>query len=486
MAVFNKLIVFRTLGFLLFIESVFMFAAALVSVHYEDGIIGPFFNSVAVTFGCALILFFLGRDADSEMGRRESFFIVAVTWIIFSFFGMLPFYLSGSISDVTDAYFESISGFTTTGATILNNIEAMPKGLLFWRSLMQWLGGIGIIVFTLVLLPFFAGNGAHLYRAETSSIVLEKLRPRVRETARKLWIVYVVLTVILVLLLWSGPMTLFDAVCHAFTTIATGGFSTKQQSILHWHSAYIEYVIVFFMILGGTNFSLIYYMFYKNFKRIRQDDEFKWYLSALVVATLMIFVGLIVSHQGYGNLEHIFRDSLFQATALFTSCGFATADYVSWGPYFWVIILMLVVSGACAGSTSGGMKVIRSGTLIKSVLNEFSRQIHPRAVLPVKINKVVVPQEVIANVMVFALVYIMVIVISTLLLTIVGVDFVESIGSAVCSIGNVGPALGKTGPVGTFAHLPDFAKWVLCFDMIVGRLELFTLLIIFMPGFWKK
>lgn len=486
MGTFNKLIVIRTLGFLLFIEAVFMALAGFVSVYYKEQILQPFFVSAGITFGCALIMSFIGSRADREMGRRESFFIVSSIWIIFSFFGMLPFYLSGSIPDFTNAYFEVISGFTTTGATILDNIEEMPKGLLFWRSIIQWLGGIGIIVFTLVLLPFFAGNGTFLYRAEVTGIAMEKLHPRVRETAQKLWKVYLLLTAILILLLWLGPMNFFDSVCHAFATIATGGFSTKQSSITFWNSAYVEYVLIIFMVLGGTNFALIYYMFRGNFKKVKKNDEFRWYLWTILVFTGLIFVGLLLSGQMNNNLENTFRDSLFQVTSILTSCGFSTADYVIWGPYFWILMLMLMVSGACAGSTSGGMKIIRSGTLIKSTLNEFNRQIHPRAILPVRINNSVVPQDIIGNVMIFALVYILVIVLSTLLLTIVGVGFEESIGCVVSCVGNTGPGLGSAGPSGTFDGLPDFAKWVLCFDMIVGRLELFTLLIIFLPGFWKK
>jgi len=486
MGTFNKLIVCRTLGFLLFIESVFMLLAMFVSVFYGEQVVRPFLISVGITFGSALALFLVGRKASKEMGRRESFFIVATIWVIFSFFGMLPFYLSGAISTVTDAYFETISGFTTTGATVLNNIEAMPNGLLFWRALLQWLGGIGIIVFTLVLLPFFAGNGTFLYKAEVPGITLEKLRPRVRETAQKLWKVYILLTAVLILLLWTGSMNLFDSVCHAFTTIATGGFSTKQSGILHWNSAYTEYIVIVFMVLGGTNFTLIYYLVHGKFKRLRNNDEFKWYLWAICIFTIIVFAGLLISNQISGNLEHTFRNALFQVTATITSCGFSTADYVQWGPFFWIILLLLMASGACSCSTGGGIKIIRSGTLLKNTLNEFRRQIHPRAILPVRINNSVVPQEMIVNVSIFVLVYIMVIVISTLLLTGIGIGFEESIGSVVSCIGNTGPGLGKTGPTGTFAFLPDFAKWILGFNMIVGRLELFTLLIIFLPGFWKN
>jgi trk system potassium uptake protein TrkH len=281
-------------------------------------------------------------------------------------------------------------------------------------------------------------------------------------------------------------MSFFDSVCHAFATVATGGFSTKQDSITFWDSAYVEYVLIVFMLLGGTNFALIYYMFRGNFKKIKKNDEFKWYIWAVLIFTGLVFVGLIVSGQVNGTLEKTFRDSLFQVTTIITSCGFSTADYVVWGPYFWILMLMLMVSGACAGSTSGGMKIIRSGTLIKSTLNEFNRQIHPRAILPVRINNSVVPQDIIVNVIIFALVYVLIIVLSTLLLTIVGVGFEESIGAVVSCVGNTGPGLGEIGPAGTFVDLPDFAKWILCFDMIVGRLELFTLLIIFLPGFWKK
>lgn len=485
---FNKLLVFRTLGFLLFIESIFMCLAAGVAFFNSEPVLTHFLIAIGITFGFSFVLLLLGRKANAdEAGRRESFLIVALIWVVFSFFGLLPFYLSGSIPNFTNAYFEVISGFTTTGASILDNIEALPKSLLFWRSILQWLGGIGIIVITLVLLPFFGGNGTRLYKAEVPGIILDKVRPRIRQTAQRLWIIYLFLTLILILLLWLGPMSLFDAVCHALTTVSTGGFSTKQVSVLYWNSAYIEYILILFMLLGGTNFTIIYHAFHLDFKKLKEDDEFKWYLGTILVFTLMIFIGLLITHQTSGSsIEHTLRDSLFQVTSIITSCGFSTSDYLQWGPFFWILMLMLMVSGACAGSTSGGMKIIRSGTLIKNTLNEFNRQIHPRAILPVRINKIVISQDVIVNVMIFALVYVAVIVISSLLLTIAGVGFEEAIGSSISCVGNTGPALGSTGPLGSYASLPNFAKWVLCFDMIVGRLELFTLLIIFLPGFWKR
>lgn len=487
MDTFNKLLVAKTLGFLLFIESIFMSIAALVAFIYSEPVLESFIYSILITFVVALISFLLGRKANrEETGRREGFFIVAVTWIVFSFFGMLPFYLSGFIPDFTRAYFEVMSGFTTTGATVLNNIEALPNGLLFWRSITQWLGGIGIVVVTLVLLPSFAGSGMNLYRAEVPGVTIEKIRPRIKETAQRLWMIYLFFTVVLFALLWVGPMDTFDAVCHALTTISTGGFSTKQSSILYWNSAYLEYILIVFMVIGGTNFILIYHVFHRDFKKLKEDDEFKMYLWIILVATLLIFGGLIFSSTGYFPIEKTFRDSLFQVTAILTSCGFSTTDFVQWTPFCWIVLLILMVLGGCSGSTSGGVKIIRSGILVKSVLNEFHRQIHPRAILPVRINKVVVPQDIIINIMTFVLVYVAVIVISTLLLTIAGVDFVESIGSVVSCVGNTGPGLGTTGPAGSFAALPDFAIWILSFDMIVGRLELFTLLIIFLPGFWKS
>jgi len=487
MGTFNKLLVSKILGFLLFIESFFMLTATLVAYIYKESILQSFQVSVSITLFVALILFIIGRKANpNESGRRESFFIVAVIWIIFSVFGLLPFYISGVIPDFTNAYFEVISGFTTTGASILNDVETLPKSLLFWRSILQWLGGIGIIVVMLVLLPFFSGNGTHLYRAEVPGVSLEKIRPRIKETAHRLWLIYLALTTFLFFLLWLGPMDTFDAICHALTTVSTGGFSTKQASIHFWDSAYIEYVIIVFMVLGGTNFILIYRIFHLDMKRLKEDDEFRWYLWSILVFTLLVFIGLIISSQMDTSIEKTLRNSLFQVTSILTSCGFSTTDFTQWGAYFWILMLMLMVSGACAGSTSGGMKIIRSGTLIKNTLNEFQRQIHPRAILPVRINKTVVPQDVIVNIMIFALVCVAVIVVSTLLLTISGVGFEESVGSVIACVGNTGPGLGQTGPSGSYEALPNFAKWVLCFDMIVGRLELFTLLIIFLPGFWKN
>lgn len=483
---FNFRFILKTLGFLLIIESIFMMVATVISFYYQEISGDAMLLSSVITIVSGICLRILGTENfQRPIGKRESFLVVTLSWVIMSAFGMLPFYLSGAIPNISNAYFETVSGFTTTGSSILLNIDEMPLGLLFWRCMTQWIGGMGIIVFALALLPILGGNASALYDAETTGIVHERFQPRVAQIAKRIWGVYITITAILCFLLWLGPMNLFDSVCHAMSTMATGGYSTKQASIAHWNSPYLEYVISLFMFIGGTNFALIYFLFKGVPKRLFKDEEFRWYavivgIFVVVIASMLFFTGQM------GNPEIAFRTSLFQVVSTITTTGFATADYTLWGAFYTFALCLLMLFCACAGSTSGGVKIVRIIVLFKNAINEFKRQVHPNAILPVRLNGHVVPIEIVTKILAFIFLYLAIIVISLLVLSLSGMGFEESAGSALTCMGNVGPGLGETGPSGHFANIPTFSKWYLSFLMVTGRLELFTVLSLFMPAFWKR
>ena len=482
---FNWRRMFKTLGILLITESVCMLVAAGVAAIYGEYDLKYLLIAAAVALVFGGSAFLLNKNADRNVGIREGYTIVGLVWIIFSFFGMLPFWLSGAIPSVSNAFFETMSGFTTTGATILDDIEALPHGLLFWRSLMQWIGGMGIVMLSLAVLPFLRG-GTQLFIAEVPSPTYDKLQPRIKDTARRLWGIYLVLTLVETVLLYLGGMSLFDATCHAFSTMGSGGYSTKQASIAHWNSPFIHYTIIVFMFLAGTNFSLLYYSLVKhNFKKMFQDEEFRFYVLFIIGAALLIFVSFIVYH-AEGNIEEMFRQSLFQTVSIITTTGFSTADYMLWRPITWIVILLLMFTGASAGSTSGGFKIVRVVVLLKNVFYEFKRLVHPKAVLPMRMNGHLVSETIISNIVAFATFYVLFIIVSVMVVNLAGMNLEEAIGAVVTSISNVGPGLGKLGPSGTFSAIPDFCKWYLAFVMLIGRLELFTIFLLFSPAFWKK
>ena len=483
----NWRFIVKVLGMILIMESFFILLASAVSFIYHEPDSKYLLISVGLSLLFGLILVFSGNFAEKSnvVGKRDSFFTVTVAWLLFSLFGSIPFFISGSIPSFTNAFFETMSGFTTTGSSILTNVESMPHGLMFWRCMTQWLGGLGVVVFTLALLPLYGGGASQLFDAETTGLFHDKFRPRVVEVAKRIWGIYMAFTLVLILLFYLGPMELYDAICHAMTTISTGGYSTKQNSIAYWGSTYLEFVVIIFMIIGAINFSLYYFLFKKNFKRVLHDEEVRWFLSIIVVATVIIMVGLGVTNQEMGHFES-FRNSLFHVVSLVTTTGFSTQDYIAWGPFFWLILLVLMVICGCAGSTSGGLKVIRVVVLVKNALNEFGRLIHPRAIIPVRLNGHVLSIDIVQRLLAFAFLYLVVILFAVMALLFVGMGFDEAVGAAITALGNVGPGLGNYGPSGSFAELSDVAKWILSFLMLVGRLELFTVLILFTPGFWKK
>lgn len=486
MSKFNYRFVLKTLGFLLIIESLFMMVATVVSFYYSELAGDAMLVSSTITFFSGIFIRLLGTDDyEKPIGKRESFLMVALTWVVLSAFGMLPFYISGAIPDVSNAYFETMSGFSTTGATILTDIDSMPKGLLFWRSITQWIGGIGIIVFALAILPMVGGNASVLYDAETTGIVHERFRPRVTQVAKRLWMTYIFVTAILFVLLWIGPMNMYDAVCHALTTLSTGGYSTKQASIAYWNSPYLEYTISAFMFIGGTNFALIYFLLKGVPKKLIRDEEFRWYGVIIIIFVAVIAISLYLSGT-LSSIEYAFRTSLFQVISIITTTGFTTIDYMSWGSFYIFLLCLLMLFCACAGSTSGGIKIVRIIVLFKNAVNEFKRQVHPNAILPVRLNGQVVPIDIVTKILAFMFLYLAILVISFLVLSFMGMEFEESIGAAISCMGNVGPGLGENGHSGHFYDIPPLAKWYLSFLMLTGRLELFTVLSLFMPAFWKR
>ncbi|NDW13024.1 TrkH family potassium uptake protein [Bacteroides sp. 214] len=480
----NWKIIGQIMGFLVHVETVMLLCTIGVSLYYG----GDDLNALIITAGITLlaggVLRILGRGATKDFSKRDSMIIVSFSWVVVSLFGMLPFTISGYIPNVSNAFFEAISGFTSTGATILDDIEALPHGLLFWRSLIQWIGGLGIVVFTLAVLPIFGVGGVQLFAAEASGLNKDKVHPRIGVTAKWIWGLYIGMTAILAVLLYMGGMNVFDSINHAFTTTATGGFSTKQASIAYFNSSYIEYIIAIFMFISGINFTLLLLLTKGKIKKVLSNTEVKYYFISVFIFTVLIAVGVFLSSDV--NAEQAFRLAFFQVSSIHTSTGFATFDYMLWPSALWGLLTIVMIIGACAGSTTGGIKCIRVAILTKISKNEFKRIIHPNAVLPVRINKQVAPPNIVSSVLAFIFLYLLIIISSSLFLLALDVPPMEAIGTVVSAIGNMGPGLGMTGPAYSWNSLPEVAKWLTSFLMLLGRLELFTLLVLFTPHFWKK
>lgn len=470
-------------GILLMLNGVFMILCLPVSLYYNDGAWQGFFISGLLTSLTGLSLYLSFKDITNKtLRKRDGYLIVTTGWLIMSVFGTLPFILTGNIPGITDAFFETVSGYTTTGATILQDIEILDESILLWRSITQWLGGMGIIVLTVAILPMLGIGGMQLFIAEVPGITYDKIKPRITETAKRLWGIYLLLTALECILLYVAGMSLFDAVNHSLTTMASGGFSTKQDSIAQFNSPLIEYIIIVFMFLAGTNFSLIYFGMHWKFNRVWENEEFRWYLKFTIA--LSVFLGIFIFFFTGHPVERSFRESLFQVISIITTTGFVTADYTDWGPFITVIFLIFMFIGASAGSTSGGIKIVRHIVLIKNSLLEIKRQLHPNAVIPVRINKHAIRQEITFNVLAFIMIYLIIFAMGCLALSLMGVDFMTSVGAAATSLGNVGPGIGGVGPMYNFAYIPDPGKWLLALLMLLGRLELFTILMMFSPHFW--
>ncbi|MCK9401433.1 MAG: TrkH family potassium uptake protein [Bacteroidales bacterium] len=476
--------IINLIGFFLVVEGIFMLSGLPFSLYYHEEPAFTLLLSFLITSGSGgVIWYFTRRKSKDTINKREGFLVVSLTWVTISLFGTLPFIISGTIPSFTDAFFETMSGFTTTGASILTDVEILPRGILFWRSMTHWIGGMGIIVLSVAVFPFLGIGGMQLYSAEMPGVTKDKLHPRITETAKILWGIYVVLTLVETGLLMLGGMTLLDSLCHSFGSMATGGFSTKNTS-LGGYSSYIQYIIVIFMILAGTNFTLHYLALHGKLKQIWRNEEFRKYLYILGGVSLVITM-FLVWKTGMG-WEKAFRDALFQVVSIVTTTGYFTSDYLVWPGALWFFIFLLMFIGGMAGSTGGGIKVVRQLLLFKNVGKELKRAIHPQGVIPVRMNHEAVPQEIIYKVMAFFQLYILIFIFGAMFLSFLGLDFETAIGASISALGNIGPGLGNVGPVGNYAFIPATGKWLLSFLMLLGRLELFTVLILITPSFWKR
>jgi trk system potassium uptake protein TrkH len=481
----NFRVVLNIIGFLLVLNGIFLMLGIGFSLYYgSDDIASLLISGIITSLAGFAIWLFTKQKETPDLGKREGYLIVSLGWISMALFGAIPFIIYGAIPDYSDAFFETMSGFTTTGATILQDIEALPPGLLFWRSLTQWLGGMGIIVLSIAILPLLGIGGMQLFAAEVPGVTKDKIHPRVKETAKRLWGIYVLLTAAETILLMVGGLNFFDAINHAFTTMATGGFSTKNASIAHYNSPFVQYVFVIFMFFAGTNFTLHYLALHRNFSFIKHNTEFKFYLAFTIVATL--FILLVHLPKINFHWEEAFRQSIFHVVSLTTTTGYVASDYESWAPFSRMIFFALLFIGGCAGSTGGGIKFVRHILLFKNSVLELKRLIHPRAIIPVRFNKKPVDAEIISNVQAFFIFYIMIFILSSIVLSLFGLDFITAAGAAATCIGNVGPGIGAVGPINNFSDLPELVKWILSLLMLLGRLELFTVLIIFSPFYWKS
>ncbi|MDX1277661.1 TrkH family potassium uptake protein [Oceanihabitans sediminis] len=493
----NYKIIIHFFGLLLLFNGGFMLLSALISLIYKDGVTYELSISGIFTLLVGVFLMVSTRKHSKEMNKREGYIVVAFGWIVMALSGTLPYIFTGSIPQFTNAFFETMSGYTTTGATILNDIEVVPEGVLFWRSLTHWIGGMGIIVLAIAILPLLGIGGMQLFAAEAPGPSTDKLHPRITDTAKRLWLIYFGYTIAETILLKLAGMSFFDAINHSLSTLSTGGFSTKNASVAYWNDQpMIQYIIIAFMFLAGTNFVLSYFAFKGKVQKIIHDDEFKLYFKFIAIFTAI--VSLIIYFKAdlsissiehpmiYGEGESAFRHALFQVLSVVTTTGFISADYTLWTPFLVVFFFGIMFLGGSAGSTSGGVKVVRHLILIKNGFLEFKRTLHPNAVLPVRYNRKAITKKIVFNILAFFILYMLSFIVGALVFSMMGIDFESSIGLAASSLGNVGPALGQFGPVDNYSALPNIGKWWSSFLMLIGRLELFTVLILFTPFFWRN
>ena len=494
----------KLFGVLLLIETAALLLTAAVAWHYHrvagETDVRCFLLTAALTASTGLLLYNLGRNSHEALQLKDSFLVVALAWVLFSVFGMLPFLMYGSVDNVTDAFFETMSGFSTTGATILNNVDQQPHGILFWRSLMQWLGGLGIVVFTLAFIPTVAKGSKKmsLFAAEAPGLSVEKLAPTMQATSRALWIIYIVLTLLCAVFYRFGPMDRFDAICHAFATIATGGFSTHQASIGYFNSSYIEIVCIVFMTMAGINFGMYYFLAVRRFKAIGQNEELRWYLWSILGGTAL-FIGLFcvspyikgVTEAQLAEFPQTWADrvraSWFHVVALLSNTGFQGShyDYDLWGRPFLIPTVAFMIVGGCAGSTSGGIKMVRVVVLLKYIKKTVHELIHSSSMYTIKISGQTVDDLSVKRVVSFFSLFILLFMVNVVLLSATGMSFEEGSITFLTCFSNYGPGSGITGPSGTFSEVPTAAKWLLSFDMLVGRLEIFTILLLFSRSFWR-
>ncbi len=482
----NFKIIYKILGSLLFLEAIMMLACLGVALYYGEEDTFAFLVSVLVTVLSGIILGYKGRNADNIMSRRDSYLIVTLTWTVFSLFGTIPFMVGGYLHSFTDAYFETMSGFTTTGATIIDNVEILPHGILFWRSLTHWIGGLGIVFFTIAVLPQVVGGSTKVFAAEATGPIKSKLSPRLSTSAKWIWLVYLFITFGCMAGFMLFGMNWFEGINYAMSTAATGGYSIYNDSIEHFHSPGMEYTATFFCFISGVNFTLFYCAVAK--KKVRalwRDTEFRLYLILTALFTAFIMMELVVRNH-YG-LEHAFRSSLFSVVSFMTTTGLFNDDAGKWPHVTWVVLAVCMLVGGCSGSTAGGMKCVRITMLFKVLRNELRQRLHPHAVLPLKISGVNItyPQRV--SLLAFFTAYLLLIFISAFIMIASGIDNTNAITIAMSCIGNVGPTLGlEIGPTMSWSMLPDFAKWICTVMMLFGRLEIFSVIVCLTPSFWTE
>jgi trk system potassium uptake protein TrkH len=477
-------LIFRILGALIFFLGLTMIFPLLFSLYYRDGDFSALALSAAMTTGTGALLFLLFRGSTGEISHRQGFAIVSLGWASAAFFGSLPYMLAGVLPNFVEAYFEATSGFTTTGATVFVPIEGAPHGILFWRSLTHWLGGMGIIVLSIAILPFLGVGGMQLFRAEVPGPVADKLKPRIAETAKILWQVYMLISGAETLLLMLGGMNLFEALCHTFGTMATGGFSTRNVSIGSYDRAYFDGLITIFMILAGTNFALHYQALTGQLRAFYRNSEVRFYWATLAGA--MFLVTLILRLQVYDTLATAFRYASFQVTSIMTTTGYTTADFEQWPSFVQYTLVLLMFIGGSAGSTGGGLKCVRILLLLKQGRRELSRLIHPHGVIPVRLGGKVVSEEVIQSIWGFFFLFILVFVLASVAMSLLGLDIITAFVSVAATINNIGPGLGAVGPMDNYTSIPLIGKWILIFCMLIGRLELYTVIVLLVPEFWKR
>lgn len=480
------------------LNGVFMLLAVPFSIYHHEpekwGILQAGITTIVVGFLC----WFFNRNAKKNLGKKEGYLIVTLGWLMLTVTGTLPYVFTNTIPIYTNAFFETISGYSTTGSSILTDIESMPKGILFWRSATHWIGGMGIIVLTVAILPLLGIGGMQLFMAEAPGPSADKMHPRITETAKRLWLIYFILTITEFLLLKIAGMTWFDAINHAMATMSTGGFSTKNASIAHYNAfPIIQYIITLFMFIAGANFVLTYFALKGKISKVFKSEEFKYYFFGAIGVTLLITF-LIINYQDpnlvtsishpkpWGESEDAFRHAAFSVVSVLTTTGFVSADFTMWNAMATAIMFSLFFIGGSAGSTSGGIKIVRHVVMIKSSFYEFKKLLHPNAIIPVRYDGSGVSKTIIYNILSFFILYMLIFITSSLLLTFFGLNFESAMGAAASSLGNIGPAIGSVSPVDNFAHLSIPAKWFCSFLMLIGRLELFTVLILFTPFFWKK
>ena len=476
-------IIFRILGFLLLFLGVALLMPIPFSLYYGETDWNYFVYSaiICLTLGG---LSFIGLDKNDDLRPKEGFAVVTFGWITLSIFGALPYFMSGAIPNFTDAFFETISGFTTTGASILTDIESLSHGMLFWRNLTNWLGGMGIIVLTIAILPFLGVGGMQLFKAESPGPTTERLKPRVTETAKLLWMVYLTYTVTLLLLLWVGGMSFFDSICHAFSAIATAGFSTKNDSIAYFNSYYIDFIIIIFMTVAGINFSLHYKLLTGDFKSMLKSTETRVFFAIICIASIIIIFDMYFHNTN--TILDIINNAVFQVISIISTTGLGNNDYESWPYLSQKVILTIMFIGGMAGSTGGGIKVIRIIVLFKFVYSEIVKLLHPNAIVNVRVGDQVIDRNILLNVAGFFILFCLIAVFGTIVMSLMGLDFFTAFTSVITTLNNVGPGFGQIGPTDNYAFINDAGKWLLSFFMLVGRLELFTVLILFAPSYWRK